>query len=120
MIVRPVFDIIYILRLPHGRKEIMLHHDLLKRYVPREQSLVPLDTSGHDISLGGDVKEHGIHDLKIELESEEEDSQDKIPKGPQDLVESEKEDSQDEIPRWPQDLERRQYSFKLPGLRRST
>ena len=30
VMVRPVFDVIYILRLPHGRKEIMLHHDLLK------------------------------------------------------------------------------------------
>ena len=69
MVERPVSDVIYILRLPHGRKEIMLHHDLLKRYVPRGQSLVP---------LGWDVKEHGIHDWEIELESEEEDSHDEI------------------------------------------
>ena len=96
MIARPVSDVIYILRLPHGRKEIMLHHDLSKLYVPREQSLVTLDTSGKDISLGGDMKEHGIQDWEIELESEEE-------------------DSQDEIPRGPQDLERRLDSFELPG-----
>ena len=100
MIVRPVSDVVYILRQPHGWKEIMLHHNLLKRYVPREQRLVPLDTSDQDISLGGDVKEHGIHDWDVELESEE--------------------DSQDEIPRGSQDLERRHDSYEIPGLRRST
>ena len=73
----------------------MLHRNFLKRYVPRQQSLIPLD---QDISLGGDVKEHGIQDWEIELESGEEDSQDEIPRGPHDLVELE-EDSQDEIPR---------------------
>ena len=50
------------------------------------------------------MKEHGIQDWEIELESEEEDSQDEIPRGPQDLVESEEEDSRDEIPRGPQYL----------------
>ena len=37
VVVRPISDVVYILKLPHGSKEITLHHDALKPYVQREE-----------------------------------------------------------------------------------
>ena len=45
VVVRPIFDVVYVLKLPHGSKEITLHHDALKPYVQREGRVIPENTS---------------------------------------------------------------------------
>ena len=41
VVVRPISDVVYILKLPHGSKEVMPHHDALKPYVQCEERFVP-------------------------------------------------------------------------------
>ena len=45
VVVRPISDVVYVLKLPHDSKEITLHHDALKPYVQREGRFMPENTS---------------------------------------------------------------------------